>query len=146
VRFFDCIFDGLRRKTRMADLKFPEDLKYTESDEWIRVDGDTATVGISDYAQDALNDLVYVEFRGVGETLALGDAFGEVESVKAASELYLPVAGEVIEVNNALEGDPETINRDPYGAGWMVKVRVTDASNLANLMDAAAYKAYCDSR
>lgn len=130
----------------MADLKFPEDLKYTESDEWIRVEGDTATVGISDYAQDSLNDLVYVEFKEVGDTLAQGDAFGEVESVKAASELYLPIAGEIIEVNSALEGDPETINRDPYGAGWMVKVRITDDSNLANLMDAAAYKAYCDSR
>jgi len=130
----------------MADLKFPADLKYAESDEWIRVEGDTATVGISDYAQDALNDLVYVEFRAVGEKLEEGDAFGEVESVKAASEMYLPVAGEIIEVNTALESDPETINTDPYGAGWMVKIRITDASNLANLMDATAYKEYCERR
>jgi glycine cleavage system H protein len=130
----------------MADLKFPADLKYTESDEWIRVDGDTATIGISDYAQESLNDLVYVEFKSVGDKLAEGDTFGEVESVKAASEVYLPVAGEIIEVNNALESDPETINSDPYGAGWMVKIKVTDASNLANLMDAAAYQEYCERR
>ena len=130
----------------MAELKFPADLKYTESDEWIRVDGDTATIGISDYAQESLNDLVYVEFKSVGDKLAEGDAFGEVESVKAASEVYLPVAGEIIEVNNALESDPETINSDPYGAGWMVKIKVTDASNLANLMDAAAYQEYCERR
>jgi glycine cleavage system H protein len=130
----------------MADLKFPADLKYAESDEWIRVEGDTATVGISDYAQDALNDLVYVEFKSVGDKLEEGDAFGEVESVKAASEMYLPVAGEIIEVNTALESDPEIINSDPYGAGWMVKIRITDASNLANLMDATAYKEYCERR
>src|SRR5687768_11926430 len=130
----------------MAELKFPADLKYTESDEWIRVDGDTATIGISDYAQQSLNDLVYVEFKSVGDKLAEGDAFGEVESVKAASEVYLPVAGEIIEVNNALESDPETINSDPYGAGWMVKIKVIDASNLANLMDAAAYQEYCERR
>lgn len=130
----------------MADLKYPEDLKYAESDEWIRVDGDTATMGISDYAQEALNDLVYVEFKAVGETLEQGEAFGEVESVKAASEVYLPVAGEITAVNSDLEGDPETVNSDPYGAGWMMKIKITDSSNLANLMDATAYKAYCDNR
>lgn len=130
----------------MADLKFPEDLKYTESDEWVRVTGDTATIGISDYAQDALNDLVYAEFKDVGDTIEAGESFGEVESVKAASEVYLPIGGEIIEVNDALEGEPEIINDDPYGEGWMVKIRVTDDSNLANLMDAAAYKTYCESR
>ncbi|MDQ7026493.1 MAG: glycine cleavage system protein GcvH [Anaerolineae bacterium] len=127
-------------------MKYPEDLKYAESDEWIRVDGDTATIGISDYAQEALNDLVYVEFKEVGETLAQGEAFGEVESVKAASEVYLPVAGEITAVNSDLEGDPETVNGDPYGAGWMIKIKITDSSNLANLMDATAYKEYCDNR
>jgi glycine cleavage system H protein len=130
----------------MADLKYPDDLKYAESDEWIRVDGDTATIGISDYAQDALNDLVYVEFKGAGETLDAGEAFGEVESVKAASEVYMPVAGEIIGINDELEGEPEIVNEDPYGNGWMVKIKITDASNLANLMDAAAYKEYCDNR
>ena len=130
----------------MADLKFPEDLKYADSDEWVRIDGDTATVGISDYAQDALNDLVYAEFKDVGETIEAGESFGEVESVKAASEVYLPSAGEIIEINEALEGEPEIINDDPYGEGWMVKIRITDDSNLASLMDAAAYKTYCDER
>ncbi len=130
----------------MADLTYPADLKYAESDEWIRVEGDTATIGISDYAQDSLNDLVYVEFKEAGEALAAGESFGEIESVKAASEVYLPVAGEIIEVNSELEGEPEIVNEDPYGNGWMVKIKVTDASNLENLMDAAAYKEYCDNR
>lgn len=130
----------------MADLNYPADLKYAESDEWIRVEGDTATIGISDYAQDSLNDLVYAEFKTVGEMLEAGEAFGEIESVKAASEVYVPVAGEIIEVNDELEGEPEIVNEDPYGNGWMVKIKVTDASNLENLMDADAYKAYCESR
>ncbi len=130
----------------MADLTYPEDLKYAESDEWVRVEGDTATIGISDFAQDSLNDLVYAEFKEVGETLEAGESFGEIESVKAASEVYLPIAGEIIEVNDELEGEPEIVNEDPYGNGWMVKIKVTDASNLDNLMDADAYKAYCESR
>lgn len=130
----------------MADLKFPADVKYAESDEWVRVDGDTATIGISDYAQDALNDLVYVEFKAVGETLAAGDSFGEIESVKAASEVYMPIAGEIIAVNDELTSEPEMVNEDPFGNGWMVKIRITDASNLANLMDAEAYKKLCESR
>jgi glycine cleavage system H protein len=130
----------------MADLQFPEDLKYAESDEWIRVEGDTATIGISDYAQDALNDLVYVEFKELGDTIEQGEGFGEIESVKAASEVYMPVSGEIIAVNNELEGEPEIVNQDPYGKGWMIKIRITDASNLANLMDAAAYKELCDNR
>jgi len=130
----------------MADLKYPEDLKYAESDEWIRIEGDTATIGISDYAQDSLNDLVYVEFKEAGTSLEQGEGFGEIESVKAASEVYMPVAGEIIEVNEELEGEPETVNQDPYGKGWMIKIRITDDSNLANLMDAAAYKELCESR
>lgn len=130
----------------MADLTYPEDLKYAESDEWVRVEGDTATIGISDFAQDSLNDLVYAEFKEVGETLEAGESFGEIESVKAASEVYLPIAGEIVEVNDELEGEPEIVNEDPYGNGWMVKIKVTDASNLDNLMDADAYKAYCESR
>lgn len=126
----------------MADLKYPEDLKYTESDEWIRIEGDTATIGITDYAQDALNDIVYVELQAVGTSIDAGEAFGEIESVKAASEVLLPVAGEIVAVNEALEDAPETINSDPYGEGWLVKIKVTDDSNLADLMDAEAYKAY----
>lgn len=130
----------------MADLKIPDDLKYTENDEWIRVEGEAATIGITDYAQDQLNDLVYVEFKDVGESFAAGEAFGEVESVKAASEVYMPVAGEITEVNEELEGEPEIINEDPYGNGWLVKIKVTDDSRLAGLMDADAYKEYCDNR
>lgn len=130
----------------MAELTYPAELKYAKSDEWIRVDGDTATMGVSDYAQDALNDIVYIELKEAGESLGQGDAFGELESVKAASELYLPVAGEILEVNSALEDDPEVINSDPYGAGWMIKIKITDDAGLADLMDAEAYKAYCESR
>lgn len=130
----------------MADMKVLDYLKYAESDEWIRIEGDIAVIGISDYAQDSLNDLVYVELKGVGTALEAGESFGEVESVKAASEVYVPVAGEIIEVNTELESEPEIVNEDPYGNGWMIKIRVTDASNLANLMDATAYRAYCESR
>lgn len=130
----------------MADLNYPADLKYAESDEWVRIEGDIATLGISDYAQDALNDLVYAEFKAVGDTLSVGDSFGEIESVKAASEVYSPIAGEIIEVNSELEGEPEMVNEDPYGNGWMVKIKITDASNLENLMDVDAYKEYCDNR
>lgn len=130
----------------MADMKVLDHLKYAESDEWIRIEGDIAVIGISDYAQDSLNDLVYVELKGVGTALEAGESFGEVESVKAASEVYVPVAGEIIEVNTELESEPEIVNEDPYGNGWMIKIRVTDASNLGNLMDATAYRAYCESR
>lgn len=130
----------------MAELKYPANLKYAKSDEWVHLEGDIATLGISDYAQDALNDLVYVEFKPVGTTLAAGDPVGEVESVKAASSIYSPVAGEIVEVNTALESSPETVNADPYGAGWMVKIKVSDPAPLNDLMDADAYKAYCESR
>ena len=131
----------------MADLKYPDDLKYAESDEWVRVEGDTATLGISDYAQDALNDLTYAEFlKEVGESIDAGDAVAEVESVKATSEIYCPLGGEIIEVNTALEDDPELINSDPYGEGWIVKIKVTDDSALSGLMDAEAYKQYNQDR
>lgn len=130
----------------MGDWKTPAELKYAESDEWFAVDGDLVTIGITDYAQDQLNDIVYVEFRDAGDALAAGDSFGEVESVKAASELYSAAAGEIVAVNTALEDEPELVNADPFGAGWMVKIRAADLSGLANLMDAAAYAAYCDSR
>lgn len=130
----------------MSDHNYPNHLKYAKSDEWIHVEGETATIGISDYAQDSLNDLVYVEFKEVGESIAAGESFGEIESVKAASEVYLPVAGEIIAVNEALESEPDTVNSDPYGDGWMIKIKITDESNLNHLMDASAYQAYCESR
>ena len=130
----------------MGDWTTKADLKYAETDEWFAVDGDVVTIGITDYAQDQLNDIVYVEFRDEGDALEAGESFGEVESVKAASELYSAVAGEIIAVNTALEDTPETVNADPFGAGWMVKIQASELSALAGLMDAAAYDAYCDNR
>jgi len=130
----------------MGDWTTRAELRYAETDEWFAVDGDVVTAGITDYAQDQLNDIVYVEFKDAGDGLEAGESFGEVESVKAASELYSAVAGEIIEVNSALEDSPETLNADPFGAGWMVKIKAKDLSPLAGLMDAAAYDAYCDSR
>lgn len=130
----------------MGDWKVPADLKFAESDEWFRVEGNVVTIGISDYAQDQLNDIVYVEFKEVGDSIDAGDAFGEIESVKAASEVYSAVAGEIIEVNEDLEDSPEIVNADPYDSGWMVKLQVEDTSALDDLMDAAAYDKYCDER
>ena len=126
----------------MAELGYPEDLKYAQSDEWIRVEGDAGTIGVSDYAQDQLNDVVFVELPSVGDRFDVGEVFGVVESVKAAADLKMPVAGEVTEVNNALEDEPEIVNTDPYGAGWMVKIKITDDAALGGLMDAAAYKKF----
>ena len=130
----------------MGEWKTPAELKYTETDEWFAIAGDTVTIGITDYAQDQLNDIVYVEFRDAGDAIEAGESFGEVESVKAASELYSVVPGEIMAVNSALEDAPETVNADPFGAGWMVRIRASDLSALDGLMDAAAYDAYCDSR
>ena len=130
----------------MGDWKAPKALKYAESDEWFSVEGDVVTIGITDYAQDQLNDIVYIELKEVGDALAAGDSFGEVESVKAAAEMYSAAAGEIIEVNADLEEAPEIVNADPFGAGWMVKIRTADVSALDGLMDAAAYDRYCDSR
>lgn len=130
----------------MADFKFPEDLKYSESDEWVRIEGDTATLGISDYAQDALNDIVYVELPEVGTKFAKGESFGSVESVKAASDVYCHVSGEVIAVNSALEDEPEIINSDPYGDGWIIKLKLTGDPDTSNLMDSAGYAAFCEDR
>jgi glycine cleavage system H protein len=123
-------------------FKTPSDLQYTRSHEWIRIEGDEATVGITDYAQDALGDVVYVELPEVGASLEAGATFGAVESVKAASDLYLPVAGEVLEVNSALVEQPEVLNSDPYGAGWMLKIRV--APGVGALMSPTAYEKYVD--
>lgn len=130
----------------MANLQFPADLKYARSDEWVRLEGNTVTLGISDFAQDQLNDVVFVELPEVGTELAQGATFGVVESVKAASDLYTPIAGTVIEVNTALEDTPELINTDPYGRGWIAKLSVTDTSALDALMDAEAYKAFNENR
>ncbi len=130
----------------MADLKFPEELKFAKSDEWLRVEGDSATIGLSDYAQEQLNDVVYLELPEVGDSIAKGDTFGTVESVKAASDLYMPVSGTITEVNSALEDEPELINSDPYGAGWILKIKLDGDPDTGDLMDAGAYKAYCEDR
>jgi glycine cleavage system H protein len=130
----------------MATLNFPEDLKYNRSDEWVRIEGDTATIGISDYAQDALNDLVYIELPEVNGAITKGETFGSVESVKAQSDLISPISGTVLEVNSALEDEPELMNTDPYGRGWIVKVRLNDASEADSLMNAADYRTYSESR
>jgi len=127
-------------------MNTPQDLHYAKSDEWVRIDGDVATIGISDYAQDALNDIVYVELPSVGDAFKKGDSFGSVESVKAASDVYLPVGGTVAEVNSELEDSPELINSDPYGKGWLVKVKLSGTADLSDLMDASAYIEYCDNR
>ena len=126
--------------------KIIDGLYYTNDDEWLRVEGGEATVGISDYAQNALSDIVYVDLPGVGETLHAGETFGVVESVKAAADLFAPVSGEVTAVNDTLPDKPEMVNSDPYGAAWMIRLRLSDKSELDGLMDAAAYQAYCDSR
>ncbi|HEX5359591.1 MAG TPA: glycine cleavage system protein GcvH [Fluviicoccus sp.] len=119
----------------------PNDLKYASSHEWARLDGDVVTVGITDHAQEALGDLVYVELPEVGDTVAAGDEAGVVESVKAASDIYAPVSGEVIAVNEALGDTPEIINTDPYNEGWIYKIRVSDVSELDNLMSGEEYDA-----
>jgi glycine cleavage system H protein len=123
-------------------FKTPAELQYSKTHEWIRIEGDEATVGITDYAQDALGDVVYVDLPQVGARFEADGVFGAVESVKAASDLYLPVAGEIIAVNEALVNNPELINKDPYGEGWIVKIRV--APGVGTLMSADAYAAYVD--
>ena len=111
-------------------MNIPEDLQYTKSHEWIRIENDTATIGITDHAQDELGDVVFVELPDEGATFDAGESFGTVESVKAVSDLYVPVGGEVVEVNSALEDAPENINEDPYGEGWIVRLRTTDEPDL----------------
>jgi glycine cleavage system H protein len=124
----------------------PGDLKFTENDEWIRVEGTEATIGLTDYAQDQLNDIVYVELPDVGANFSKGDTFGVVESVKAASDMHMPASGTVTAVNEKLEDEPEIVNSDPYSEGWFVKVTLADASELDSLMDSAAYAKYLEGR
>ncbi|MBX3083721.1 MAG: glycine cleavage system protein GcvH [Anaerolineae bacterium] len=130
----------------MAELKYPSDLKYTKSDEWIKVDGGEAVVGVTDYAQNALSDLVYVELPDVGASFKQDASFGTVESVKAASDLHMPISGSVIAVNKDLLDSPEKINDDPYGTAWLVRIKPDNIAELNSLMDVTAYKAYCDER
>lgn len=125
-------------------MKFPDDLWYTEHDEWIRLDGETLTIGITDFAQDALGELVHVELPRVGTKVASGDVLCEVESVKAVAEVYSPVSGEVVEVNGDLDGSEDTVNSEPYGGGWLVKVRTADVWPIEGLMKAADYQKKID--
>lgn len=128
-------------------MQTPEGLKYTKNDEWIRVEGEIGTIGITDFAQDQLSDIVYVEVvLAEGDSASAGDSCATVESVKAAADVYLPASGTVTEVNEALADTPEKVNSDPYGDAWMVKIELSDPSELDGLMDAAAYKEFCEGR
>ena len=121
-------------------MNFPSDLKYSKEHEWVRVEGNTGTIGITDFAQKELGDIVYVDITTLGDTLAKDALFGTVEAVKTVSDLYLPVGGKVLEMNKGLDAAPESVNTDPYGAGWMVKIELTDSKELDGLMDAETYQ------
>jgi glycine cleavage system H protein len=121
-------------------MNTPDNLKYTKDHEWVSVEGDIATVGITDFAQGELGDIVFVEIETQDEDLSQEDVFGSIEAVKTVSDLFMPVSGTVVEVNEEIDGNPEIVNADPYGEGWLIKVRIKDASELDQLMDAEAYK------
>jgi glycine cleavage system H protein len=121
-------------------MNIPSNLKYTKDHEWVSVDGDTATVGITDFAQGELGDIVYVDVDSVGDFVEKEEVFGSVEAVKTVSDLFMPISGEVLEFNEGLEDEPEIVNKDPYGAGWMVKITIADASQLDELLSADDYK------
>ncbi len=121
-------------------MNFPENLKYTKDHEWIKIDGNIATVGITEFAQSELGDIVYVEIETEGETLAHEEIFGTVEAVKTVSDLFMPVSGKVVEVNKGLEGNPDKVNNDPYGDGWMIKIELTNAAEVSALLSAGTYK------
>lgn len=122
-------------------MNIPNELKFTKDHEWVRIDGDIATIGITDFAQSELGDIVYVEVETVGDSLDRDEVFGTVEAVKTVSDLFLPLSGEIIEFNEGLESEPEKVNTDPYGDGWMIKLKISDSSEIAELMDDAGYKA-----
>ncbi len=122
-------------------MSYPDDLRYTSDHEWVRMDGNIATIGITHFAQSELGDIVYIDINTVGEELNANDIFGTVEAVKTVSDLFLPLAGKVLEVNPSLNDKPELVNTDPYGEGWMIKLEVSDSSGVEGLMDSAAYEA-----
>ena len=122
-------------------MQFPADIRYTSEHEWIRVEGDEAYVGITDYAQSELGEIVFVDVPTLGETVGQGEVFGSIEAVKTVSDLNMPVTGEVLEINGALDAQPELVNNDPYGEGWIIRIAVKDAAELESLMDAKAYQA-----
>jgi glycine cleavage system H protein len=122
-------------------MNFPADLKYTKDHEWIRVEGNVGVVGVTDHAQGELGDVVYIDITKSGEAVSSGDTFGSIEAVKTVADLYAPVSGTIIEVNGAINGAPESVNKDPYGAGWIVKIELSNPSELDGLMDVETYKA-----
>ena len=122
-------------------MNVPENLKYTKEHEWARIEGDIATIGITDYAQGELGDIVYLELPEVGSEVAKEESFGTVEAVKAVSDLYAPLSGEVVEVNDALQDAPETVNSDPYGEGWLIKIKIKNPGEIEDLLDSSDYKA-----
>jgi glycine cleavage system H protein len=122
-------------------MNIPSDLKYTKDHEWVKIEGDIATIGITDFAQGELGDIVYVEVETLDETLDIEEIFGTVEAVKTVSDLFLPLSGEITEFNESLEDEPEKVNADPYGDGWMIKIKFSDASEIDNLLSADDYKA-----
>jgi glycine cleavage system H protein len=121
-------------------MNIPVELKYTKDHEWVKIDGDIATIGVTEFAQSELGDIVYVEIETIGETIEQEEVFGSVEAVKTVSDLFMPLSGELLEFNENLESNPELVNSDPYGEGWMIKVKISDASQIDNLLDAAAYE------
>ena len=121
-------------------MNIPIDLKYTKDHEWVKIDGDTATIGITDFAQGELGDIVYVDVDTLDETVDKDDVFGSVEAVKTVSDLFMPLSGEVVEFNEGLEDDPEIVNKDPYDKGWIIKISITDQSQIEDLLDAQAYQ------
>lgn len=121
-------------------MNFPDNLKYTKEHEWLRVENDTAVVGVTDYAQSELGDIVYIEFPEVGKSFSQNDSIGTIEAVKTVADLYAPVSGELLEVNNELTDNPELVNQDPYEKGWMLKIKIGDPSEIDTLMDSSAYK------
>ena len=123
-------------------MNIPAELKYTEDHEWVKVDGDVATVGVTDFAQSELGDIVYVEIETEGDTIDANEVFGTVEAVKTVSDLFMPLSGEITEVNADLEDNPESVNENPYDGGWMIKIKMSDTSQLDGLLDADAYKAH----
>ncbi len=124
-------------------MNTPNNLKYSNDHEWVKVEGDTATIGITDFAQSQLGDIVFVDIQTEGETLDSGEVFGAIEAVKTVADAVMPVSGKIVEVNTELEGAPESVNTDPYGAGWMIKVEMSNPSEADALLDAAAYEAIC---
>ena len=121
-------------------MNLPSELKYTKDHEWVKIEGDVAIIGVTDFAQSELGDIVYVDIETVGDTLEKDEIFGSVEAVKTVSDLFLPLSGEIVEFNESLESEPEKVNTDPYGEGWMIKMKFSDASEIENLLDADAYK------